>query len=297
MKLTLQIRWLWVILVTGAVAQENLGDQDFRIVHEVQSQYQQITVLDTDSGLRQLIFDGRFDGTDAIQSEMDLSRPNELTLSYSRHMMGVLPLIEAPKRILIVGLGGACMQRYLRHLLPDVSIETVELDPEIRRIAKEYFSLEEDERQIVHISDGRRYIEDSKDEYDIIFLDAFSATSIPYRLVTREFFTAVKSRVADGGIVCANLWDGHTDFPHIVKTFSEVFPELHSLKSSNSGNLILLAFPKATGLTVEEWTRKAETFEQQHPTGLDLPIIIGQGARQKISVPANARVLLDQDEK
>lgn len=295
MKTALLIRQLWTILALSAFGQQCLRAQDFKIIHEVQSQYQRISVLDTASGYRQLIFDGRFDGTDAIQSEMNLSRPNDLTLSYSRHIMSALPLVEAPRRILIVGLGGACMQRYLRQLLPNVTIETVELDPAVRRIATEYFFLKEDGRQIVHIADGRRYLEKSKDKYDIIFLDAFSATSIPYRLATREFFNAVKSRIAKGGILCANLWDGSADFPHMLKTFSSVFPELHSLKCANSGNLILLAFSQTTGLTVQEWVKKAEAFEQKYPTGLDLPLLIRQGSRERITVPASARVLLDKD--
>jgi spermidine synthase len=295
MKTALLIRQLWTILALSAFGQECLRAQDFQIIHEVQSQYQRISVLDTANGYRQLIFDGKFDGTDAIQSEMNLSRPNDLTLSYSRHMMAALSLVEEPKRILVVGLGGACMQRYLHQLLPSVTIETVELDPAIRRIATEYFSFHEDGRQIVHISDGRRYLEDSKDQYDIVFLDAFTATSIPYRLATREFFNAVKSRIAKGGIVCANLWDENADFPHMLKTFSSVFPELHSLKGANSGNFILLAFSKTIGLTVQEWAKKAEVFEQKHPTGLDLPLLIRQGARQRTSIPANARVLLDKD--
>jgi spermidine synthase len=296
MKTALLTRRLWILLALSAFAPQCLKGQNFRIIHEVQSQYQRISVLDTANGYRQLIFDGKFDGTDAIQSEMNLSRPNDLTLSYSRHMMAALPLVEAPKRILIIGLGGACMQRYLHQLLPDATIETVEIDPEIRRIAKEYFSLQEDRRQIVHISDGRRYIEDSKAMYDLVFLDAFNATSIPYRLATREFFDAVKSRIAGGGIVCANLWDGNADFPNMLKTFSSVFPELHSLKGPNSGNFILTALSKATRLTVPEWVKRAEAFEQKHPTGLDLPLLIRQGAREQIIIPANARVLLDKDE-
>lgn len=297
MRTILAIRRLWILLVLGALAQDYLRAQDFKIIHEAQSQYQRITVLDTANGYRQLIFDGKFDGTDAIQSEMNLSRPNELTLSYSRHMMAALPLIEAPKRILIVGLGGACMQRYLHKLLPDAIIETVELDPEVHKIATEYFSLQEGQRQIVHICDGRRYIEKSKEKYDIVFLDAFTATSIPYRLATREFLDAVKSRIAKDGIVCANLWDGNEDFPQMLKTFSSVFPQLQSVKCPNTGNLILLAFSKTTGLTVQEWVKKAEAFEQKHLTGLDLPLLIRQDARPSTSVPANARVLLDKDER
>ena len=74
-----------------------------------------------------------FDGTDSIQSEMKLSAPTELTLSYSRHMITALPLLPNTKspHVLVVGLGGACIQRYLHKLLPDAVIESAELDPAI----------------------------------------------------------------------------------------------------------------------------------------------------------------------
>jgi spermidine synthase len=273
----------------------SLWGQDYRIIYEVQSQFQWITVLDTVNGYRQLIFDGRFDGTDAIQSEMNLSAPEELTLSYSRHLMTALPVPISLKRILIVGLGGACMQRYLYKLLPEATIETAELDPEIRKIAAEYFFFKEDARQIVHLGDGRKFIEASKDKYDIIFLDAFGAASIPYPLTTQEFFKAVRDRLADGGVACANLWDREAGFHDIIKTYSTVFPELYLVKCASSGNSILLALPRKMDLAIQGWIDRAKAFEKVHPTGLDLPLLIERGAAEKVYLSENARVLLDRE--
>ena len=287
-------RKLLHIVILCALLSLPLRAQENQTIYEVKSRYQLITVQDTPSGYRQLIFDGRFDGTDAIQSEMNLSDHEELTLSYSRHIMTVLPMVQKIKRILIVGLGGACMQRYLYKLLPGATIETAELDPEIRNVAARYFFFKEDARQIVHLGDGRTFIENSKDKYDIIFLDAFSATSIPYRLATQEFLKAVRNRLADGGIACANLWDAEADYPDMVKTYSTVFPELHTVKCASSGNSILLALPKSSNLTVKGWTDRAEAFEKAHPTGLDLPQLINRGASEKTYIPENARVLFDK---
>jgi len=267
--------------------------QEDRIVYQVRSDYQLITVLDTAGGYRQLIFDGRLDGTDAVQSEMNLANPEELRLSYARHIMAALPLVENPRRILIVGLGGACMQRYLYKLLPQATIETAEIDPKVREVAAQYFYFKEDARQIVHLVDGRKFIEQSKDKFDIIFLDAFTAESIPYRLTTREFLEAVRARTADGGLVCANLWDGRSDYPDILKTYAAVFPELHVLKCAYSGNSILLALPATVALTVPAWVERARTFEKTHPTGLGLPGLIERGAAERVHIPDSARVRSD----
>src|SRR5881628_3367970 len=43
---------------------------------------------------------------DAIQSAMDLSDPQRLALAYTRKMMAFLLFNCAPKRILLLGLGG-----------------------------------------------------------------------------------------------------------------------------------------------------------------------------------------------
>lgn len=268
--------------------------QDAQVVYEVRSRYQLITVLDTAEGHRQLVFDGRFDGGDAIQSEMNLARPDELILSYARHMMVALPLVERPKRILVVGLGGACIQRYLRKLLPEATIETAELDPEMRNVASTYFFFKEDARQVVHLGDGRAFIERSKEKYDLIFLDAFSATSIPYHLTTREFLQAVRERLAEGGVVCANLWDEEAGYWDMVKTYSTVFPELHVVKCAASANSIVLALPIKVPLSVQAWADRAIAFERTHTTGLDLPQLIRRGCDETTSIPDTAHVLLDK---
>jgi spermidine synthase len=268
--------------------------QDAEIIYEVRSRYQLITVLNTANGYRQLVFDGRFDGTDAIQSEMNLANPDEPSLSYARHMMAALPAVGRPRRVLVVGLGGACIQRYLRKLLPEVTIDTAELDPDVRDVAAKYFFFKEDVRQIVHLGDGRAFIERSKDKYDIIFLDAFTATSIPYHLTTREFLQVVKDHLAEGGVACANLWDAEANYWDMVKTYSAVFPELHVVKCTASANSIVLAMPARMDLTVQAWADKAAAFEKAHPTGLDLPQMILGGAARTTSIPETARVLVDR---
>ena len=187
------------------------------------------------------------------------------------------------------------MQRYLHKLLPEVMIETVEIDPVMRDIAARFFFFGEDARQIVHVEDGRRFIERSTDKYDIIFLDAFSATSIPYMLTTQEFLRAVRDRLAEGGVVSANLWDEETDYPDIVKTYSTVFPELHVVKCASSGNSILLAQPRKVALTLEAWKERAGAFEKAHPTGLNLPELISRGASLNADVSPDATVRLDKD--
>ncbi|HVT80130.1 MAG TPA: fused MFS/spermidine synthase [Phycisphaerae bacterium] len=283
------------ILLIGLLSTLLLAQQQGNLVYDVKSQYQRISVYDT-NGMRQLIFDGKFDGTDAIQSEMDKVDQNALTLSYAQHMICSLPLVAKPRRILIVGLGGACIERYLYNLLPDAKIETVELDPEVANVARKYFNLKEDARQVVHIGDGRKFIDESKDKYDFIMLDAFSATSIPYMLSTREFLEHCREHLTDGGILAANLWNAEPTYPSMLKTYDAVFPEWHVVKCSDSSNAILTALPTRRNVTKESWKTVAAAFDRNHKTGLELSTLLDKGFEATTRIPATAKVLLDKDE-
>ena len=115
---------LAAFLTTLLLAQRNYA------IYEVKSRYQTIAVWDNPDGLRrQLLFDPKWDGNDAIQSEMNKRDTNKLLLDYAQYMIASAPLVDKPKRILVVGLGGACIQRYLHNLLSNTIIETAELDP------------------------------------------------------------------------------------------------------------------------------------------------------------------------
>lgn len=279
-------------LVMGSLV---LAQQQGELIYDVKSQYQRITVWDT-NGYRQLIFDVKWDGTDAIQSEMKKDDPTALTLSYAKHMVASVPLAGKPKRILVVGLGGACIERYLHKLLPETRIDTVELDPEVLNVARKYFNLKEDDRQFVFVSDGRKFLEQSKDKYDIIMLDAFSATSIPYSLATKEFLEVCKNHLNEGGLVAANLWYAESNYPSMVKTYDAVFAEWRVVKCSDSTNAILTAFPTKRELTKEKWMEIAAEFDKTSKTGLNLPLLLDKGFEKETKIPPTAKVLLDKDE-
>jgi spermidine synthase len=271
-----------------------LGCQSHLIVHQVRSPYQLVSVVDTPNGFRRLIFDGRLDGSDPIQSEMNLSKPHDLALAYTRAMMAALPLADHHRRILLIGLGGASMQKFLHDLLPEAVLETVEIDPEVVRIAGTFFGFEPDANQIVHVEGGRAFIEKTNKGYDIIFLDAYGPKSIPYSLATQEFLEAVRGRLAEGGVVCANLLSGNPRFWDMVKTYAEVFPELRLIKPPRTGNAILFAPLDRPGLTPEVWARVAAAFEKEHPTGLNLPMLIRDHTEDRVRIPQRAEVLRDR---
>jgi len=126
-------------------------------------------------------------------------------------------------------------------------VDAVEIDPEIVSVARKYFGLAEDEGRIV-LMDGRRYFRTTPETYDLVVLDAFGSSSIPFHLVTRESFATIKSRMKPGGILALNVESNgwydtlvrsltatlHTSFAHVIA--------LPIAEPQNQfGNLIILA--------------------------------------------------------
>jgi spermidine synthase len=57
-------------------------------------------------------------GGDAIQSAIRLDRPDELALDYTRAMMAFLLFQPSPREVLMIGLGGGSMARYIHQRMP-----------------------------------------------------------------------------------------------------------------------------------------------------------------------------------
>lgn len=203
----------------------------------VQSPYGEIRVLDTDDG-RHLLIDG------GIHSLAD-------TLNWQSQLEYVAVLeipkyfYEKPGRMLLIGLGGASIVKSYRS--DGWVVDAVEIDPAIVQIAKSHFGLRSDEAQVFTM-DGRRFLHESDQTYDVILFDAFGSSSIPFHLITREAFRVAFTRLSAAGILAVNLeaigW--HDAIVHSVgATLKQEFKHVLALPIAEPptelGNVILLA--------------------------------------------------------
>lgn len=194
-----------------------------RVLYRKDSLYHHIRVVEG-GGARYLRFDNSW------QSGMSLADPAESVFPYPDYFHLAMVLRSNIRNVLFVGLGGGqAPKRFLRDY-PWVQVDVVELDPEVVRVAREYFFLPDDPRLRVVVEDGRRYLEKTDRRYDLIVLDAYYADAIPFHLTTREFFRLVKDRLREGGLVTANVigaLEGRRAalFHAVYRTVAEVFPE------------------------------------------------------------------------
>ncbi|ONI28765.1 hypothetical protein PRUPE_1G159900 [Prunus persica] len=61
-------------------------------------------------------------------------------------------------KAVVIGLGAGLLPMFLNRCMPLMHTEVVELDPVVRKLAKEYFNFVEDDRLQVHIADGIQFV-------------------------------------------------------------------------------------------------------------------------------------------
>lgn len=222
----------------------------YRILDRRASAQSRILVCEEPNGDRELVFEG----THAVQSVARVGAPGYPVLPYARALAAAVALLPPPGRALVVGLGAGTVPMFLRNTFPDCRVEVVEVDPAIVDTARDWFELAEDRRLKVIVGDGRVFLEKARRTWDLVILDAYSESSIPPHLATREFLAAVRRRLAPGGAVLANLWGSSTNrhFRPMLRTYQEVFDDLWIVRPPHSGNRIVIALPRRAG-----WTRAA----------------------------------------
>ena len=114
-----------------------------KLLEHATSDFNEIIVTERGS-IRTMYF--VVDGTRFIESRMDLDHPNSLDLDYSSTMMAGFLLNPAPKRFMMMGLGGGQISNYLFERFPDMEIDAVDIDPEVVRLAHKYFNVPEHPR-------------------------------------------------------------------------------------------------------------------------------------------------------
>lgn len=212
-----------------------------KILAQEKTRYNEIYVIQN-GGFRELWFKGN--GEYYLQSRVDTEGQNPLALVYSRMMMASLLFSPEPKRMLMVGLGGAVVSNCLVQWFPNLQIDVVEVDGKVIEVSKKYFSLRESSRCRVFEEDGRVFIQKRKGQepYDWIILDAFKSGSIPYHLKTCEFYQEIRSVLKPGGVVGSNLYGkGNTLKPRDIKTFLSVFPQIYCFEDDDQVATVLIA--------------------------------------------------------
>jgi spermidine synthase len=218
----------------------------------------------------------------------------ELPVDYTRFMTASLMYAKNVHSILEIGFGGGRTAWYLHRFLPNVAITSVELDPAVVQLARKYFGVRDEPNFQVVNRDGRLFLSESKDRYDIILIDAYRGPFVPFHLLTKEFYQIVKDHLAEGGVVAQNVEPTTMLFDSAVKTIDAVFPQLDFYRAD--GNVVTIAYDSAERKP-EDLAATARDRDNAYGLRYSLAEMLNDRRRIDIAggqvIDANAKVLTD----
>lgn len=183
------------------------------------------TASDGTTPLKALVLDN------LTHSYVNLKDPLHIEYKYEKIYAEVLKwrfAEDAGFRSLTIGGGGYTFPRYMEVSYPNSSIDVVEIDPEITRVVYDYLGLPRNTKIRTFNEDGRWHVMNSKERYDLIFIDAYNDLSIPYHLTTREFAQMLRDILNPRGILLTNIIDNFQRglfLPSTIRTLRDVFGE------------------------------------------------------------------------
>ena len=128
-------------------------------------------------------------GSDTVQSAMRIAAPNDLELSYTRSMMGFLLFNDKPKSVLMIGLGGGSVAKFIYQRMPWTTLRVIELSGRVVTVARRYFDVPpDDERFAVILGDGAEFVDRPQVCADLLVVDGYDAESLVEALASDAFY-------------------------------------------------------------------------------------------------------------
>jgi len=223
--------------------------QQFKILTRTRSPFNDIFVIEREN-LREMWFQGS--GRFYLQTRIDLDRPGDLALIYTRLLLAPLMWNPHPSRILMIGLGGGVLPRFLSEVYPDIEIDVVEMDARVTELARRYFDFKESPRLRVFEDDGRAFVKQRSQKYDMVFLDAFKGGSVPYHLKTIEFYREIAQSLNEEGVLVTNLYGKSNALkPSDRKTLEAVFQRVSFFEDADRVATVCVAILRDEGAALE----------------------------------------------
>jgi spermidine synthase len=205
-------------------------------------------------------------GNNMVQSAMRLAFPNHLELAYTRCMMGFLLFHPHPQNVVMIGLGGGSLAKFVHHKLPGAKTTAVEINPEVVAAARNYFSLPaDDERLYVVIGDGADYIANHPGGVDVLMVDGFDGGCQVASLCSQEFYNYARAALSKNGVLVVNLLSRDKRFQNYMGRIENSFSgNVTTLMAEPAGNLVAFAFRQNPGKRVwNRLPRRAKELERQ----------------------------------
>jgi len=154
----------------------------------------------------------------------------------------------------LIGSAAGTVPKEYTAVYGSIPIDGAEIDPEIIRVGREFFDMNEPNLNAV-AQDGRYFLANSPRKYDVIALDAYRPPYIPFHLTTREFFREAREHLTENGVVAINAGRTRTDWSLVnalASTLKAEFPNVYLVdlgdNSYDLSNVLIVATKQPTKL-------------------------------------------------
>jgi spermidine synthase len=239
------------------------------LIEKVESLYNDISVYRQQDGKFLLLFGAK--RLRYIESIVDPDDALDLPVNYTQSMGAGLAYATGLDDAAAIGLGGGGIAWYQHKSLPGLRTTAIELDPEVVRLAGQYFKVRAEPNFDIATDDGRVYLTHSDQRFDIILIDAYRGPFVPFHLLTTEFYKLVAAHLKPGGVAVQNVEPTTMLFDSAVATIRQAFAHLVFLRGD--GNIVILAYngPEQDEATVQ---RLAAERQAAHKFRYDLAKIL-----------------------
>lgn len=204
-------------------------------------------------------------GSSMVQSAMRLTAPNDLELVYTQCMMGFLLFHPQPENILMIGLGGGSLAKFVHQRMPQTKTTVIEIDPQVAATAHNHFLLPaDDERLQVVIAEGGEYVASHPASADVLMLDGFDDGCQVAALCSQDFYNHTREALKKNGVLVVNLLSRDKGLDDYLRRIETSFNNhVVTMLAETRGNLIVFAFKHSPGklawAELKERAKKLET--------------------------------------
>lgn len=189
-----------------------------------------------------------------LESAVDLDDPLRLIVAYTRSLFAAEFLQPRPKRVLMIGLGGAGFHRLFVAAHPDALLQSVELDAKVLELCRARLGFQPTTNTPVAVMDGRMFIKRNRDQWDWLILDAFRGGYVSPHLKTVEFYRECAARLSERGVFISNLHETTALYYSDLKTITSVFPQVVLFHVPGTGNVVACAVNYRTPVITDDST-------------------------------------------
>lgn len=212
----------------------------------------------------------------ALQSVINLAKPQQLELANLEYLMSVLLFMPAPRRVLMLGTAAGSLLHFLRHHYPQADITAVDIDAELVEQLLNLQILPPASDKLTYVNeDAACFIARGNRVYDLVLVDIFNGAQSPGWLLEKVSIQRLHDLTGSGGGLAFNLLvDSDHDFRLFYRDLCQRFDDnTLSLPVAGLENRVVYAIRDAVA-AADMATSMQRAIDLSERLGIDLMPIL-----------------------